>query len=461
MTTATVTYHELPNWETTSSSLLPRVPTMTSTASTFHSNLYQNPYDDDKWVMYRNSLAPNVSTSPALTAAVASSSALPTTFNSSQIPIKRVNKSRNRPFTVSCEELCLVCGDKASGYHYNALTCEGCKGFFRRSITRKATYYCKFGQNCEIDMYMRRKCQHCRLQKCSKIGMRAELVIPEEQCRIKREAKLRQRSIKASSSSIKSEESIEAPDTPSTVTSEMPIETQELISRLTSISKEFLMPSDEAMTSLSMNCSSSQVTLFQHLAELTILEAQLAHEFIRHLPGFSRLEEEDRRSIQKSSKSDLFLLRAVQRYDSSSDEIVYGNETYKYRMSESDYSQAGLHKSLSIFNFIRSLAKLSPDTTELALLQAIVIFSERDIFKKKSQIDEIQEIYTLALQQYIESNRPANQKTLYAKYIVKLADLKKINHTVNSSSSSSTTPTATSPMSLPLTTSDNYEWKEL
>ena len=26
------------------------------------------------------------------------------------------------------EELCVVCGDKASGYHYNALTCEGCKG---------------------------------------------------------------------------------------------------------------------------------------------------------------------------------------------------------------------------------------------------------------------------------------------------------------------------------------------
>ncbi len=27
------------------------------------------------------------------------------------------------------DELCVVCGDKASGYHYNALTCEGCKGW--------------------------------------------------------------------------------------------------------------------------------------------------------------------------------------------------------------------------------------------------------------------------------------------------------------------------------------------
>ena len=60
------------------------------------------------------------------------------------------------------EDLCLVCGDRASGYHYNALACEGCKGFFRRSITKNQRYACKYGDHCEIDMYMRRKCQACR-----------------------------------------------------------------------------------------------------------------------------------------------------------------------------------------------------------------------------------------------------------------------------------------------------------
>ncbi|XP_063612681.1 ecdysone receptor-like, partial [Penaeus indicus] len=98
-------------------------------------------------------------------------------------------KKKKGPVPRQQEELCLVCGDRASGYHYNALTCEGCKGFFRRSITKNAVYQCKYGHNCEMDMYMRRKCQECRLKKCLNVGMRPECVVPESQCQVKREQK--------------------------------------------------------------------------------------------------------------------------------------------------------------------------------------------------------------------------------------------------------------------------------
>lgn len=47
-------------------------------------------------------------------------------------------------------------------------------GFFRRSITKNAVYKCKNGGNCVMDMYMRRKCQECRLRKCKEMGMLAE-----------------------------------------------------------------------------------------------------------------------------------------------------------------------------------------------------------------------------------------------------------------------------------------------
>lgn len=71
-------------------------------------------------------------------------------------------------------EVCSVCGDKASGFHYNVLSCEGCKGFFRRSVIKGAQYVCKNGGKCEMDMYMRRKCQECRLRKCQEAGMREQ-----------------------------------------------------------------------------------------------------------------------------------------------------------------------------------------------------------------------------------------------------------------------------------------------
>ncbi|XP_070320008.1 bile acid receptor-like isoform X2 [Odocoileus virginianus] len=77
----------------------------------------------------------------------------------------------NQCSTMGQEEHCVICGDKTSGYHYNALTCEVCKGFFRRSITRNAVYSCKNGGHCEVDMYMQTKCQECRLKKCKAVRM--------------------------------------------------------------------------------------------------------------------------------------------------------------------------------------------------------------------------------------------------------------------------------------------------
>lgn len=120
------------------------------------------------------------------------------------------------------DELCPVCGDKVSGYHYGLLTCESCKvsgrdgrgglagaggggggdgrdgdgegrsstgrtggrgaradaplpqGFFKRTVQNNKHYTCTESQSCKIDKTQRKRCPFCRFQKCLTVGMRLE-----------------------------------------------------------------------------------------------------------------------------------------------------------------------------------------------------------------------------------------------------------------------------------------------
>ncbi|KAG8178135.1 hypothetical protein JTE90_029441 [Oedothorax gibbosus] len=74
------------------------------------------------------------------------------------------------------EELCPVCGDKVSGYHYGLLTCESCKGFFKRTVQNKKVYTCVADRSCHIDKSQRKRCPYCRFQKCLDVGMKLEAV---------------------------------------------------------------------------------------------------------------------------------------------------------------------------------------------------------------------------------------------------------------------------------------------
>uniref|UniRef100_A0A0N5ABD0 Nuclear receptor domain-containing protein n=1 Tax=Syphacia muris TaxID=451379 RepID=A0A0N5ABD0_9BILA len=74
------------------------------------------------------------------------------------------------------EKLCAVCSDRAVCQHYGARTCEGCKGFFKRTVQKKAQYVCTGNKNCTIDKKFRSRCQYCRFQKCLAVGMVKEVV---------------------------------------------------------------------------------------------------------------------------------------------------------------------------------------------------------------------------------------------------------------------------------------------
>lgn len=114
---------------------------------------------------------------------------------------------------------CKVCGDRASGKHYGVPSCDGCRGFFKRSIrrlvfkhfysciystrdvlkhrdtmlcrlnykcttdvsnsiwfnfSRNLEYTCKEGGKCIVDVSRRNQCQACRFAKCLAANMRPE-----------------------------------------------------------------------------------------------------------------------------------------------------------------------------------------------------------------------------------------------------------------------------------------------
>ena len=54
------------------------------------------------------------------------------------------------------------------------VSCEGCKGFFKRSIRKRLCYTCRGNRDCPINKHYRNRCQFCRLKKCLDMGMKAE-----------------------------------------------------------------------------------------------------------------------------------------------------------------------------------------------------------------------------------------------------------------------------------------------
>uniref|UniRef100_A0A8C4RV47 Nuclear receptor subfamily 1, group H, member 4 n=1 Tax=Erpetoichthys calabaricus TaxID=27687 RepID=A0A8C4RV47_ERPCA len=342
------------------------------------------------------------------------------------LPVLKRSRQGLHPGRTKGEELCVVCGDKASGYHYNALTCEGCKGFFRRSITKKAVYSCKNGGNCEMDMYMRRKCQECRLRKCKEVGMLAECLLTEIQCKSKRLRKNTKQSFEEREGESEELEGTDTKQVTSTTKvskekAELNQEQETLLSYIVEAYNKCRIPQDMAKKLLQDQFSTEENFLL--LTEMATSQVQVLVEFTKKLPGFQTLDHEDQIALIKGSAVEAMFLRSAQIFNRK---LPQGhNVVLEERIRKSGISDDYI---TPMFNFYKTVGELQMTQEEHALLTAITILSpDRPYIKDLHAVERLQEPILNVLQIFCKIHHNKDPQH-FARLLGRLTELRTLNH---------------------------------
>ncbi|XP_015705888.1 retinoic acid receptor gamma [Coturnix japonica] len=300
---------------------------------------------------------------------------------------------------------CFVCQDKSSGYHYGVSACEGCKGFFRRSIQKNMVYTCHRDKNCLINKVTRNRCQYCRLQKCFDVGMSKEAV-RNDRNKKKKEVK---------------EEAADGP--------ELSPALEELIQKVSRAHQE-TFPSLCQLGKYTMSSSAQhRVQLdpglwdkFSELATKCIIKIV---EFAKRLPGFTALSIADQITLLKAACLDILMLRICTRYTPEQDTMTFSDGL---TLNRTQMHNAGFGPLTDlVFAFAGQLLPLEMDDAETGLLSAIcLICGDRQDLEQPDKVDKLQEPLLEALRVYARRRRPSKPH-MFPKMLMKITDLRGIS----------------------------------
>ncbi|XP_051490446.1 bile acid receptor isoform X4 [Apus apus] len=278
---------------------------------------------------------------------------------------------------VKGEELCVVCGDKASGYHYNALTCEGCKGLLT-----------------EI------QCKSKRLRKNVKQP-------PDQTANEDNEG----HDMKQVTSTTKIyREKVEL--TP---------EQQNLLDYIMDSYSKQQIPQEVSKKLLHEEFSAEGNFLI--LTEMATSHVQVLVEFTKKLPGFQTLDHEDQIALLKGSAVEAMFLRSAEIF---SRKLPTGHTV----LLEERIRNSGISDEFitPMFNFYKSIGELKMTQEEYALLTAIVILSpDRQYIKDRESVERLQEPLLDILQKVCKLHHPENPQH-FACLLGRLTELRTFNH---------------------------------
>uniref|UniRef100_A0A3P9MFD1 Retinoic acid receptor, gamma b n=1 Tax=Oryzias latipes TaxID=8090 RepID=A0A3P9MFD1_ORYLA len=302
---------------------------------------------------------------------------------------------------------CFVCQDKSSGYHYGVSSCEGCKGFFRRSIQKNMVYTCHRDKNCQINKVTRNRCQYCRLQKCFEVGMSKEAV--------RNDRNKKKKDVK---------EEIMLPES-----YELSGELEELVNKVSKAHKE-TFPSLCQLGKYTTNSSAEHrvqldLGLWDKFSELSTKCIIKIVEFAKRLPGFTTLTIADQITLLKSACLDILMLRICTRYTPEQDTMTFSDGL---TLNRTQMHNAGFGPLTDlVFAFAGQLLPLEMDDTETGLLSAIcLICGDRMDLEEPEKVDKLQEPLLEALKIYTRRRRP-NKPHMFPRMLMKVTDLRGIS----------------------------------
>ncbi|XP_018421691.1 PREDICTED: nuclear receptor subfamily 1 group I member 3 [Nanorana parkeri] len=349
------------------------------------------------------------------------------------------------------EKLCAVCGDRANGYHFHVLTCEGCKGFFRRSMSKALNFTCPFTRSCPVNKAKRRRCQACRLQKCLDVGMRRDMIMTEEALMARRELRLKKKQERQQRLQRVAE------------VGSLSVEQKQLIATLIDSNQKHFDSKFENFKGYrlqpqvvkdkwgnsplsSPDCSpkySSQGPVVQelmendapkdyfkelpHFADLSTYMIQQVIKFAKDIPIFRSLGMEDQISLLKGATMEVSQIQFNSVFNLETNQWECG----KIILSIEDGALSGFQRIFlePLLKFHVTFRKLKLHEPEYVLMQALALFSpDRPGVIEHDLIDEIHEKTALTLKCYIDYHHPLpDSRFLFAKLLSLLAELRTLN----------------------------------
>ncbi|XP_073443767.1 nuclear receptor subfamily 4 group A member 3 isoform X2 [Dendrobates tinctorius] len=284
----------------------------------------------------------------------------------------------------SGEGACAVCGDNAACQHYGVRTCEGCKGFFKRTVQKNAKYVCLANKSCPVDKRRRNRCQYCRFQKCLNVGMVKEVVRTDN-------LKGRRGRLPSKPKSLCHQE----------------------LSQPNLSSAPYSADSDRAT-------ASTDTEHIQQFYSLLTISFEISKKWAQKLPGFSDLSKDDQLLLIESTFLELFVLRLSIRSNITGNEFVFCNGLVLHRLQ----CLHGFGEWLeAIINFSSHLQSLNLDISTLACLSAICLMSERHGLKEPKKVNELRHRIISCLKEHLSSDCQNKDQVTAAAVLNLLTDL--------------------------------------